>query len=416
MNSWLPIPKDHDFSIHNIPFGVFSDSSSNKLRVGAALGEHVIDVAALADKNFFSDILGEKKDVFEKSALNDFLSLGNEVCEKIRKKIQMLFLEETNTLKENSDLHSAIIFEMQNTKQHMPIEVKDYVDFYSSISHATNVGKMFRDETNPLLPNWKHIPIGYHGRSNSIVTSGTKIKRPYGQLKKKENEPPIYAPSERIDYELEVAFITNKKTELGSTITPLQASQHIYGLTLFNDWSARDIQRWEYVPLGPFLGKSFASTTSPWIVSLEALKPFAIEPEFQKDVPELEYLQCPIKGHYDIILEVYLRPYGTRDEFLLCKTNYKHLYWNMFQQLAHLASNGTPINICDMCASGTISGNDPSSFGSLLELSWNGKTPVQLPNGETRSFVKDGDTIVMKGYAQKNGVRVGFGEASGMIY
>lgn len=415
MQSWLSIPKSSDFSIYNIPFGIFSDSLNTQPRVGAALGDYVIDLDVLNQKGYFDDIVGVTKNIFEQKTLNQFLALGNETCEKVRKKIQTLFLENTHDLKENADLHQKILILSKNTKLFLPIEVCDYVDFYSSISHATNVGKMFRDEKNPLLPNWKHIPIGYHGRSSSIVVSGANIKRPQGQLKKSENQPPIFAPSEQLDFELEVAFITNKKSDMGNSLTPLQARQHIFGLTLFNDWSARDIQRWEYVPLGPFLGKSFASTMSPWVVSLDALKPFAIAPPIEKDVAELEYLLCPIKGHYDITLDVYLKPYGTRDEILICRSNYKHLYWNMFQQLAHMSSNGSPINVCDVYASGTISGDDPASYGSLLELSWNGKKPLQLPNGDVRSFVNDGDTITFKGYAQKDDMRIGFGEASGMI-
>lgn len=414
MHSWLSIPKKSDFSIYNIPFGIFSDPTNPSPRAGAALGDYIINLSALHYHSYFDDIPQITDDVFNQKTLNNLLSLGNETCEKIRKKIQSLFV--TTELKNKVDLHTKILIPVKTAKLFLPIAVHDYVDFYSSLAHATNVGKMFRDEKNPLLPNWKHIPIGYHGRGSSIVVSGTKVRRPHGQLKKSDTTPPIYALSEQMDFELEMAFITNKKSDIGNVLTPLQASQHIYGLTLFNDWSARDIQRWEYVPLGPFLGKSFASTMSPWVVSLEALKPFAISCPITKDVPELDYLVCPIKGHYDITLEVYLRPYGTRDEFLICHSNYKNLYWNIFQQLAHLSSNGSPINIGDVCASGTISGEDPTSFGSLLELSWNGKKPLQLPNGESRSFVHDGDTIILKGYAEHNDMRIGFGEASAMLF
>lgn len=415
MKSWLSISPRHDFSIYNIPFGIFSDSSHSLKRAGAALGDYIVDLNALYQHGFFSDISAISQNVFEKNSLNEFLGLGNETCEKVRKKIQSLFSVHNSALKEKSDLHSKILISSAHAQNFLPIKIGDYVDFYSSLAHATNVGKMFRDETNPLLPNWKYIPIGYHGRASSIVTSGTKVIRPKGQLKKSETAPPIYGPSEQLDFELEVAFITNKKSHVGNTLTPLQASEHIFGLTLFNDWSARDIQRWEYVPLGPFLGKSFASTMSPWIVSLEALKPFAIPSPIKKDIPELEYLVCPINGHYDIHLEVYLKPNNSSEEFLICRSNYKNLYWNLYQQLAHLSSNGSPINIGDVCASGTISGDDPSSFGSLLELSWNGKKPLQLPNGELRKFINDGDTIIMKGYAEDGDMRVGFGEACGML-
>lgn len=415
MKSWLEIPKNSDFSIYNIPFGIFSDPANHQPRAGAALGEYVLDLNVLYQNGYFDDLKLSEKDIFEKNTLNQFLALGNDVCDSVRKKIQNLFAETDSDFKDNTHIHQKTLIPLKQAKLFLPIKVCDYVDFYSSLSHATNVGKMFRDEKNPLLPNWKYIPIGYHGRGSSIVVSGTNIKRPYGQLKKGETQPPIYAPSEQLDFELEVAFVTNKKSDIGHTLTPVQARQHIFGLTLFNDWSARDIQRWEYVPLGPFLGKSFASTMSPWIVSLEALQPFLIASDIDKDVEELDYLKCPIKGHYDITLEVYLKPFGISDEFLICRSNYKHLYWNLLQQLAHISSNGSPINICDVYASGTISGDEPSSYGSLLELAWNGKKPLHLPNGEQRSFLNNGDTIIFKGYAQRDDMRIGFGEATGMI-
>ncbi len=415
MKTWISIPENNDFSIYNIPFGIFSEANNPKKRAATILGNNVIDISALYMQGFLNDISEINHSIFAEDSLNTFLALGNLVCENVRKKIQSIFTDENSKLKSDTNLQSKIIFSVQSVSLHMPIKVQDYVDFYSSISHATNVGKMFRDDKNPLLPNWKHLPIGYHGRASSIIPSGTNIKRPWGQLKKSETAPPIYAPSERIDFELEVAFVTNKINSMGNVLSPKQSAEHIFGLTLFNDWSARDIQKWEYVPLGPFLGKSFASTISPWIVSLEALKPFAIDAP-KKETPELEYLQCSIKGHYDINLEVYIQPKNSTEEYLLCKSNYKHLYWNMFQQLAYLASNGSPINVGDMCASGTISGDDPSSFGSLLELSWGGKNPIKLPNGESRSFIQNGDTIIMKGYAQKDEIRVGFGEARAMIF
>jgi len=415
MKSWLSIAQSHDFSLHNFPFGIFyTQNNKETARVGSALGDFVLDLPALFHYGYLSNIQGLTKEILERSTLNDFLALGKPVCNGVRKVLQILFSEGNSQLKNHSNHVEKILIPLNSVKMLLPIKVNNYVDFYSSLDHATNVGKMFRDEKNPLLPNWKHIPIGYHGRAASIIPSGTNFNRPKGQLRFDENAPPVFAPSQQMDFELEMAFITNKNTELGQTFSPDEASNSIFGLALFNDWSARDIQKWEYVPLGPFLGKSFASSLSPWVVSLEALE-FAAVPPPEKDVPELEYLKCKKWGNYDINLEVYLKSEKMSEPFLIAQTNYKYMYWNMFQQLAHMVSNGSPICVGDVYASGTISGPVPTSFGSLLELCWKGTKPIKLPDGTFRTFLQNGDTIIFKGYADKQGVRVGFGELSGTV-
>lgn len=295
----------------------------------------------------------------------------------------------------------------------MPVHIPNYTDFYSSIEHATNVGKMFRDPANALLPNWKHLPVGYHGRASSIVVSGTEINRPKGQTKPADVEKPVFGPSQQLDFELEMAFIINKNTEMGESISTSEAEDAIFGMVIFNDWSARDIQAWEYVPLGPFLAKNFGSSVSPWVVTLEALEPFRTTSPKQ-DPEVLEYLQFEGDKNYDINLEVYIQP-ENGEQNLICESNYKHMYWNMTQQLAHHTVNGCNVEVGDMYASGTISGSDPKSFGSMLELTWRGQNPITLSNGEERKFINDNDTVTMKAWAEKDGVRVGFGEVNGKI-
>ncbi|BBH54224.1 fumarylacetoacetase [Fluviispira sanaruensis] len=415
IKSWIDIPKNHDFSIYNIPFGVFyTNNQISTARVGAALGDNVIDLCRLFNLGYLTDIVGLKAEHFDNNKLNEFLSLGNKTCNGVRYAIQELFSDLNSKLKKHPEHLETILIPTHSVKMLLPIQVKDYVDFYSSLDHATNVGKMFRDEKNPLLPNWKHIPIGYHGRSSSIIVGGTNFKRPKGQLSLADANSPIFGPTKQLDFELEMAFITSKQNEMGEMISPDQSSDFIFGLALFNDWSARDIQRWEYVPLGPFLGKSFASSLSPWVVSLEALAPFSL-PAQDKDVSELKYLQCKKNGLFDIQLEIYLQSDKMKEPFLISSTNYKYMYWNLFQQLAHMTSNGSPVSIGDVYASGTISGPLPNSYGSMLELAWKGTKPITLPDGSTRSFIEDGDTILFRGFAIKGDVRIGFGELSAKV-
>ncbi|MBN8623373.1 MAG: fumarylacetoacetase [Flavobacteriales bacterium] len=411
MRSFVNYPENSDFSIHNIPFGV---AVFNKEYIACCtrIGDLVIDLATLYDYGFFDEIEGLNDNVFEAYTLNEFIELGKPVTNAVRLKIQEL-LDENSKLANDEKTIEECFYELDQVKMMMPVHVPNYTDFYSSIEHATNVGKMFRDPANALLPNWKHLPVGYHGRASSIVVSGTEIIRPKGQTKPADLDSPIFGPSRQLDFELEMAFIVNKNTEMGESISTSEAEEVIFGMVLFNDWSARDIQSWEYVPLGPFLGKNFGSSISPWVVTLEALNPFRTESPKQE--PEvLDYLKFSGDKNFDINLEVYLQPEnGT--ENLISQSNYKFMYWNMTQQLAHHTINGCNVEVGDMYASGTISGENPNSFGSMLELTWRGQNPLKLNDGQERKFIEDHDTIIMRGYAEKDGIRVGFGEVSGKI-
>ena len=402
LKSWVHVPADSDFSIHNLPFGIFSNDRKSK-RIGIAIGNQILDLLAVAELGHFDNI-GAPKDVFDKEFLNDFIALGKPITNAVRLKAQELLLEGNSALQ----IVDGTLEKQSEAIIHLPVRIGDYTDFYSSLDHATNVGKMFRDPANALLPNWKHIPVGYHGRASSIISSGTDIHRPKGQILPNGSQTPVYQASERLDFELEMAFIIGKTTRLGEQITTANAEDHIFGFVIFNDWSARDIQKWEYVPLGPFLAKSFASSISPWVVTLEALEPFKVK-GYNQDPPVLPYLQYEGNKNFDINLEVAILPEGSA-ETTVCQSNYKYMYWNMVQQLAHHTVNGCNMNIGDMLASGTISGPDETSFGSMLELAWAGSKPVTLKDGSTRVFVKDNDTVIMRGFAQKEAVRVGFGE------
>lgn len=400
MNTWLTISPDSDFSIHNLPFGIFSKDGGSK-RVGVAIGDFVIDLKVANSINVFSNMMIDQ-DVFANEYLNDFIALGKPTTNAVRLRLQEHLCDESSPLK-----GSAAMIPMSEVQMHLPVKVGDYTDFYSSIEHATNVGKMFRDPENALLPNWKHLPVGYHGRASSIVVSGVDIHRPKGQTKPPEGDP-VYGPSQRMDFELEMGFIVGKQTELGDQVSTANAMDHIFGMVLFNDWSARDIQKWEYVPLGPFLGKSFASSISPWVVTMEALEPFKVAgPE--QDPPVLDYLKTDGALNYDLNLTVEIETEGSKPT-VVSNSNFKYMYWNMAQQLAHHTVNGCNVNIGDMMASGTISGKSPDSYGSMLELSWAGKNPVKLNDGSERKFLNDGDTVTMKGHCEKDGKRVGFGE------
>ena len=397
----IEIPENSDFSIHNIPFGIFSTKDRSP-RVGVAVGEHILDLAAVAEL----DVFDFNTALLEKDTLNDFISLGKEITTRVRKKIQFWLKDDDSVLADKPEL----FVKQSEAQMHMPVAVGDYTDFYSSLEHATNVGKMFRDPENALLPNWKHIPVGYHGRASSIIVSGQPIYRPKGQTKPNDLEAPVFGPTRRLDFELEMGFICGKETQLGDSISIKEAEDYIFGLVLFNDWSARDIQKWEYVPLGPFLAKNFASSISPWVVTLEALEPFKLAgPKQEPEV--LPYLKYDGEKNYDINLEVGITPEQS-DETTVCFSNFKHMYWNMAQQLAHHTVNGCNINIGDIMASGTISGKEENSFGSMLELSWGGTKPIKLKDGTERKFIEDGDTVTMRGYAQKNDIRVGFGEVT----
>ncbi|WP_281541108.1 fumarylacetoacetase [Maribacter aestuarii] len=404
LDTWFNIPENSDFTIYNLPFGIFSTENSSP-RAGVAIGDSILDLAALAEK----EIIAVSPSVLKQETLNEFIALGKHITKNVRLDVQSLLVQKDSPLKDLPEL----FIPQDKAQMHLPVHIGDYTDFYSSIEHATNVGKMFRDPENALLPNWRHIPVGYHGRASSIVVSGTPIKRPKGQILPKNASAPVFEASSKLDFELEMGFITAKNTNLGESVSTSQADDYIFGLVLFNDWSARDIQKWEYVPLGPFLGKSFGSSMSPWIVTLEALEPFKVAGPIQE--PEvLPYLKYEGEKNYDIVLEVTIVP-KDGDEQTVSTSNYKYMYWNMAQQLAHHTINGCNINIGDVMASGTISGKDETSYGSMLEISWGGSKPVTLKDGSKRTFIEDYDTVIMRGFAEKDGVRVGFGEVSGQI-
>ena len=408
MKSWLKVSSKSDFSIYNLPFGIFSTYKKNK-RIGVAIGDHVIDLHACNSLDLFKD-LNIESHVFKSSFLNNFIELGKEITSKVREIIQSELTNENSLIKHNSNC----IIPIDSVEMHLPVNIGDYTDFYSSIEHASNIGSMFRDPSNPLLPNWKHLPVGYHGRASSIIVSGKNIHRPKGQIMPLDSETPIFSSSNRVDFELEMGYIIGKNSSLGSSISTANAEDYIFGKVLFNDWSARDIQKWEYVPLGPFLGKSFASSISPWVVTMEALDPFKVSGPIQEP-NVLDYLKFDGLKNYDINLSVSITPEDSNIESIVCNSNFKYMYWNMYQQIAHHTVNGCNLNVGDMMASGTISGHTKDSYGSMLELSWGGKNPIELKDGSKRTFINDMDTVTMRGYCETNNIRVGFGEVKSKI-
>lgn len=409
LTSWVKVPAGSDFPIQNLPFGIFKTADSSP-RTGVAIGDAILDVAFLHDGGFL-DSMAIPPGVFRQPCLNDFLALGRERIRAVRNRVSELLRQDDHTLP-HALRQKALILQPE-AQMLLPVRVSNYTDFYSSEEHAINVGSIFRDPENPLLPNWKHLPVGYHGRASSIVVSGTDIHRPHGQIKAPDKALPEFSASRKLDFELELAFITCRESRLGYPVSVEMAEDHIAGFVLFNDWSARDIQQWEYIPLGPFLGKNFASTMSPWLVTLDALEPFRAAGPPQ-DPPVLSYLNFSGNKNFDIMLEVTLQPEGSA-QTVLCRSNSRYLYWNVNQQLAHHTVNGCNVQVGDVYASGTISGPSPGSFGSMLELSWNGKKPLPMPDGTERTFVLDGDTVRMHAYAENNGVRIGFGECKGKI-
>lgn len=412
--SWLPVPEGSHFPIQNLPFGVFSTHTNPKPRAATIIGNTVIDLAQLLQLGYFTGI-NLPPQVFEQPTLNEFLKLGKPVWRTVRQRLSDVFEAQNDQLRDNPQHREKILSPIENCTLHLPVQIGDYTDFYSSREHATNVGIMFRGADNALMPNWLHLPVGYHGRSSSIVVSGTPIRRPNGQMQLQDNQPPVFGPSRLLDFELEMAFITGQGKPLGQPISTEEANDYIFGLVLFNDWSARDIQKWEYQPLGPFLGKNFGSSVSPWIVTLDALEPFRVPAPVQNP-PVLPYLQYTGNKALNIHLTVTLQPDGG-EPALICTSNSKYLYWTMEQQLAHHTINGCNINAGDMLASGTISGPTPDSFGSMLELTWRGAKPIKLPGGLERKFIADGDTIAIQGYATypDGNLRIGFGEVSGKV-
>lgn len=406
LKSWVSVPENSDFPIQNLPFGIIGNHILSK-RVSVRIGDYALDLKVLAELGYFKETGFDSSD-FDAPFLNPMMKKGKLAVRGLRNRISELLLDSSTSLQNNPSQIEQVLHLISTVEVSMPVEIGDYTDFYSSKEHATNVGMMFRDPANALLPNWLWIPVAYHGRASSIVLSGQDIHRPKGQIKPSVDEDPIFTPSRQVDFELEMAFITFDGKPLGDSISTEEADSYIFGLCLFNDWSARDIQAWEYVPLGPFLGKNFASSISAWIVTLDALEPFSVEsPEQNPKV--LPYLEFDGKKAYDIQLQVGILT-NNKDETVVCNSNFKYMYWNMAQQLAHHTSNGCNIRCGDLLGSGTISGKSEDSFGSMLELTWRGTKPLKVKDGSERKFINDGDSVIMRGYTERNGVRIGFGE------
>jgi fumarylacetoacetase len=399
MQSWVPVPEDSDFPIDNLPYGVFSRPEEQR-RVGVAIGDYVLDLGPLARDGAFDDVLLDAGAVFSSASLNDFMSRGRPVWSAVRRRLVELL---------TGDDHRAetALVPMAGVTMHLPFAVADYVDFYSSLDHATNLGRMFRPDAEPLLPNWRHLPVGYHGRAGTVVVSGTPVVRPCGQRKAPDADAPDFGASRRLDIEAEVGFVIGTPSALGTPVAASAVPEHVFGVVLVNDWSARDIQAWEYVPLGPFLGKSFATSVSPWVVPLEALDAARVTQPSQ-DPPPLDYLRADEDWGLDLDLEVALN--GT----VVSRPPFAGMYWTVAQQLAHMTVNGAALRTGDLFASGTVSGPDREQRGSLIELSWNGAEPVALPDGTTRTFLEDSDTVTITARTGR-GPRLGFGEVTGTI-
>jgi len=409
--SWINVPENSDFPIQNIPFGVFI-TKEDVITIGTRIGNCAIDMGALQQLGYFEGI-ELTDDMFMQDTLNDFISDGKKTWRLVRNRLAELFDENNPKLRDNKEHREVVIFKVEDIEMLLPVQIGDYTDFYSSKEHATNVGKMFRDPENALLPNWLHIPVGYHGRSSTIVPSGIPVHRPYGQTLPNGETTPVFGPSRLVDFELETAFITTDANLMGEPIPVEEAEEHIFGMVLFNDWSARDIQKWEYVPLGPFLAKNFASSISPWIVTMDALEPFRVKGPEQSPEP-LPYLKQKGAKAFDINLEVAIQPENAV-ETVVSRSNFKYMYWSMAQQLAHHTINGCRVNSGDMMGSGTISGPTEDSFGSMLELSWGGQKPLKMNDGSERKFINDNDTVIIRGFCQKDNLRIGFGEVSSKL-
>ena len=412
LRSFIPVDAESDFPIQNLPYGVFS-ARGLAPRVGVAIGDYVLDLWELEQDGRLA-VGQDGPGVFAADTLNPFMVLGPKVWAATRSRISELLRHDNGELRDNEALRRRVLVPMTEARLHLPIAVSGYTDFYASKEHASNVGIMFRGKENALQPNWLHMPVGYNGRASTVVVSGTKVRRPRGQLKPPGADLPSFGACRRLDFELEMGAVIGQPSPMGETLTEALAEQMIFGFVLLNDWSARDIQQWEYVPLGPFLAKAFATSISPWVVTSAALEPFRRQGPKQDPAP-LPYLQQTQPHNYDIELEVALRAAPMSKPARICRTNFKYMYWSSVQQLLHHASSGCAMNVGDLLGSGTISGPEKDQRGSLLEISWNGTEPVELASGITRTFLEDGDSLVMRGWCQGNGYRVGFGEVEGTI-
>jgi fumarylacetoacetase len=411
LRSFIDVAPDSHFPIQNLPYGVFSAKDGLAPRIGVAIGDYVLDLWQLAQDCRFDVV---EPAVFAATQLNPFMALGPKVWSSTRARISELLRQDHPELRDNEKLRKRALVPMADVKLHLPFAVSGYTDFYSSKEHATNVGVMFRGKDNALQPNWLHMPIGYNGRASTVVVSGTPVRRPRGQLKPPTADVPSFGPCKRLDFELEMGVVVGQPSVMGEMLTEKQAEEMIFGFVILNDWSARDIQQWEYVPLGPFQAKVFATSISPWVVTREALEPFRLHGPEQDPKP-LVYLQQTQPNNYDMALEVDLRAAPMNAPKNISRTNFKYMYWSSVQQLVHHAVCGCAMNVGDLLGSGTISGPEKDQRGSLLEISWNGTEPVELAEDVKRSFLEDGDSLVMRGWCQGNGYRVGFGEVEGTI-
>ncbi|GAB4373280.1 MAG: fumarylacetoacetase [Acidobacteriota bacterium] len=414
LESFVDVSPDSPFPIQNLPFGVFRPGPGFDPRVGTRIGDTVVDLGVLESRGLFDGPELSGRTVFARPRLNDLLALGRPAWREARATISRLLRRDCGTLRDDESLREIALLPVARCEMLVPAEIGDYTDFYSSRHHATNVGIMFRGPDNALMPNWLHLPVAYHGRSSSIVPSGTPVRRPCGQILPRDADRPVFGPSRLLDFELEVGFLVGPGNPLGEPIPVERAEDHIFGLVLVNDWSARDIQKWEYQPLGPFLSKNFATTVSPWVVTLEALEPFRTEGPVQDPEP-LDYLRTPGNPTWDIPLTVALRTESLETPHVIARSNFRHLYWNVRQQLAHHTVTGCNVRPGDLMASGTISGPEKHERGCLLELTWRGEEPIELPDGSTRTFLLDGDEVIITGAAAGDGRRVGFGSCAGRI-
>ena len=414
MKSFIPYSETSSFPIQNLPYGIFQPGALSSARAGVAIGDQILDLSVLEANEFFVEALGPKTNIFSQQTLNGFLELGKDVWHKVRNILVHVLSTDEPILRDNDSLRKLAFIPQDRARMLIPVRIGDYTDFYSSQEHARNVGTMFRGADNPLLPNWKHLPVAYHGRASSVVLSGTDIIRPRGQRLNPKTDVPEFGPTEFMDFELEMGFIIGTGNTPGQPVEAKHATDHIFGMVVVNDWSARDIQRWEYQPLGPFLSKNFATTISPWIVPLEALTPFICDGPVQDPLP-LPYLQTSGKHNFDIHLSVSLQTERMASPEIISQSNMRYLYWNISQQLAHHTINGCHIRCGDLMASGTISGPYQSSWGSMLELTWNKTQPLKFSSGESRLALYDYDTIIMDAWGQAEGYRIGFGGAAGRI-
>ena len=415
LQSFVDVPTGSDFSIHNLPYGVFRPSAGARPRIGVAIGDAVLDLSVLAERGLLSGRSLGDGDAFRQPTLNAFMALGRPAWREARARLTRFLRVSDSTIRDNRPLRLAALHPMASVEMLLPATIGDYTDFYSSREHATNVGTMFRGPDNALQENWLHLPVGYHGRASSVVVSGTDIRRPMGQTKADDADSPSYGPSRLMDFELEMGFFVGPGNALGEPIPIDEAAEHIFGMVLVNDWSARDIQKWEYVPLGPFLGKNFGTSISPWVVTMEAIEAFRCAGPAQDDPEPLDYLKNPGDCAYDISLEVLLQSEKMDAPETIATSNFKYMYWSICQQLAHHTVNGCNAQPGDLLGSGTISGPNKHERGSMLELSWRGTETIELANGEERKFLADGDTVLMRGHCEADGIRIGFGEVSGKL-